>query len=73
MCFQQRLPQTITGTQMSRADCLDMTAKLSVIGIENQELSQMTGGKLHLQSVQLAGFVPYSHHTINVDEDVGRD
>lgn len=32
----------------------------------------MTGEKFHLQSVQLAGFVPYSHHTINVDEDGGR-
>lgn len=32
----------------------------------------MTGGKFHLQSVQLAGFVPHSHHTINVDEDGGR-
>lgn len=71
-CIQQRLPLTIAGTQMSHADRLDMTAKLSVIGTENQRQSRMSGGKCHLQSVQLAGFVPYSHHTINMDEDGGR-
>lgn len=32
----------------------------------------MIGGKFHLQSVQLTGFVLYSHNTINVDEGVGR-
>lgn len=32
----------------------------------------MTGGKLNLHSEQLSGFVTYSHHAINVDEDGGR-
>lgn len=32
----------------------------------------MIGWKFHLQSVQLVGFVPYSHHTINVEENGGR-
>lgn len=32
----------------------------------------MTGGKFYLQSVQLAGFVPYSDHAINVDKVGGR-
>lgn len=32
----------------------------------------MRAGKYHLQSVQLVGFVLYSHYTINVGKEEGR-